>query len=286
MSQMPLNEQFENWNENLTLDVENRLVLNVALAGQSSRNGYFYTDEALTAAVALYECRPVFLDHAANRQRPHERSTRDLVGSVTNPRFVAGRVRGDIRVLETESGQTFLKLVEAQTPGVGMSHVVLAERSPDGKSVQRITDVISVDVVVNPATTTTFSESSLTNPEEAHQEEISEATAKLATISAERDSLLAEVHRLKKNLVELENREAVRQLVSNSGLPREAVSECFQRQLLQAATPVLREQLLQDRLMLLSPGRRTATRIVSQERSPCSTRHTIEDEFVRVLKRR
>jgi hypothetical protein len=68
-------------------------------------------------------------------------------------------VRGDIRVLDTDSGRTFLALAESDTPGVGMSHVVLAERNADGTIVEKIRDVISVDAVVGPATTRTFRES-------------------------------------------------------------------------------------------------------------------------------
>src|SRR3546814_5180157 len=48
-------------------------VLNVALTGQSSRNGYRYTEEALSAAAQLYAGKPVFLDHAGARQRSEER---------------------------------------------------------------------------------------------------------------------------------------------------------------------------------------------------------------------
>jgi hypothetical protein len=40
-----------------------------------------------------------------------------------------------------------------------MSHVVLAQRSVDGLTVERIQDVLSVDVVVKPATTTSLCES-------------------------------------------------------------------------------------------------------------------------------
>src|SRR5690606_29164537 len=73
--------------------------------------------------------------------------------------YESGRIRGDIRVLDTDSGRTFLALAESNAPGVGMSHVVLAERSqPDG-TVDRIHDVVSVDAVVFPATTRTFRES-------------------------------------------------------------------------------------------------------------------------------
>ena len=127
--------------------------------GRDSKNGYRYSEQALRRAARLYDQKPVFLDHAEKPTEAAARSTRDLVGSIVNPRFEEGRLRGDVRVLDTDSGRTFLALAEGNTPGVGMSHVVLAQRSVDGAIVERIEDVISVDVVVRPATTSTFRES-------------------------------------------------------------------------------------------------------------------------------
>jgi len=289
---MTLNERLENWNDQLSVDLPNRLVLNVALAGQLSRNGYQYTEEALAAAAKLYDNKPVFLDHASIRGRPLERSTRDLVGSIINPRFVSGRIRGDIRVLESESGALFLKLVEAQTPGVGMSHVVLAERSGDGKLVQKISDVISVDVVVNPATTRTFTESLSSGAGPVSNEEPAACSAcrswqeQAVQLREERDSLQEDVHRLRAEVREHTDRLAVQRLIAGSGLPVEAVSECFQQQLLAAPTSDMRRQLLQDRMQLMAGGRRDAVRVVSQERNHSSGPQGLEDEFVRILKRR
>ncbi|GAB4159732.1 MAG: hypothetical protein Tsb009_37030 [Planctomycetaceae bacterium] len=152
-------EHISDWNTgNVKIDESQRLVRNVALAGLKSKNGYRYSEQALRDAIQLYEGKPVFLDHAHNQSRPYERSTRDLVGSVINTRFEAGRVRSDIKVLDTESGRTFLALVTASNPAVGMSHVVLARRSPDQTVVESIHEVVSVDAVVFPATTTTFRE--------------------------------------------------------------------------------------------------------------------------------
>jgi hypothetical protein len=159
MTATTLIEHVADWRAGMSVERDERLVRNVALAGLESRNGYRYSDAALREAARLYEHKPVFLDHAADTSRPQERSTRDLVGSVVHPRYEEGRIRGDIRVLDTESGRTFLALVEDDTPGVGMSHVVLAERSADGATVERIRDVVSVDAVVGPATTRTFRES-------------------------------------------------------------------------------------------------------------------------------
>lgn len=152
-------EHVADWHTDLMVDRTNRTVRNVALTGVTSKNGYRYTEQALRAAAVLYEDKPVFLDHANDKSRPHERSTRDLVGTIVNPRYESGRIRGDIRVLDTDSGRTFLALSELDAPGVGMSHVVLAQRTAGSGAVDRIHDVVSVDAVVFPATTKTFRES-------------------------------------------------------------------------------------------------------------------------------
>jgi len=159
-----LREQVADWRSVAEFDQTTRHLRNIALSGCDSKNGYRYSEASLRSAVRLYDQKPVFLDHAGRSTDVGARSTRDLVGSIVNPRFEEGRLRGDVRVLDTESGRTFLALVEGNTPGVGMSHVVIAQRSVDGTTVERIEDVISVDVVVRPATTSTFRESADESP--------------------------------------------------------------------------------------------------------------------------
>jgi hypothetical protein len=234
-------EQCGDWRAGACVEREERLVRNVALAGRESRNGYVYSESALREAVGLYERKPVFLDHATDRGRPQERSTRDLVGSIVNARYEEGRIRGDIRVLETESGETFLALVESDTPGVGMSHVVLAERAADGLTVERIRDVISVDAVVGPATTRTFRESA--GSDEAAR------LAEIAALQARRDELAGEVSQLVSG-VEQGGARAIRHLLQESGLPEFACGAVFERQLL-SADEGLRRELIAERRELL-----------------------------------
>ena len=155
-----LTERIGDWRSTeIEIDRSQRLVRNIALTGRKSRNGYEYTPEALRGAIGLYEHKPVFLDHAARANRPFDRSTRDLVGSIVDTRFEQGRIRGNIKVLDTEAGRTFLALTEANEIPVGMSHVVLARRSADRKQVESIEEVVSVDAVIYPATTDNFRES-------------------------------------------------------------------------------------------------------------------------------
>jgi len=239
-------EQSADWRSESRVDRAARLVSNVALAGPESKNGYRYAESALRSGAALYDRKPVFLDHAADARRPHERSTRDLVGSIIEPRFEGGRIRGDIQVLDTEAGQTFLSLVESDAPGVGMSHVVLAERGSDGMVVERIHDVISVDAVVRPATTTTFRESVGVQADGAVA-----AFEQAAALRVERDVLAARVTLLERQQGEHARRSAVLRLVAASGLPEFAVTPAFVEQLA-AVEEACRVQLIAERRELVT----------------------------------
>ncbi|GIX05587.1 MAG: hypothetical protein KatS3mg114_1456 [Planctomycetaceae bacterium] len=138
------------------VDAQQRRVSGVVLCREQSRNGHRYTPQALQEAVPLYLGKPVFLDHGSGSVS--SRSTRDLVGTIDHPRYEQGALRGDIRVIDSEAGRTFLALVEANPPGVGMSHVVLARRGHDPQVIEAIQEVLSVDAVLSPAATERFRE--------------------------------------------------------------------------------------------------------------------------------
>ncbi len=282
MQQITLHERVDNWADNLTVDHEQRIVCNVALAGTLSRNGYRYSEEALEAAVSLYENRPVFLDHAAARSGPLDRSTRDLVGTVVNARYFQSRIRGDIRVLDTEAGQTFLKLVESETPGVGMSHVVMAQRGADGKVVDKILNVLSVDAVINPATTDTFRESAdgLCTGGTACES----CTRKLVQLDQERVRLEEQKRELARQLTQLQDREQVERLLQEFALPADAVTDCFREQLRQSSSDATRRALIADRQRLLSEARR-GSRPLSFDRPGGQEPQQVTADFLRVLRR-
>jgi len=147
-------EQIQDWRSGpIVVDREARLLRNVALTGATSKNGHRYTEAALREAAGLYAGKPVFVDHSPVH-RPQARSARDLAGTIVNPRYEAGRIRADIQTLDTEAGRTLMALAEAGSTAAGMSHVVVVQRSADGQLVERILDVVSVDAVMFPATTT------------------------------------------------------------------------------------------------------------------------------------
>ena len=256
-----LTERIYDWKTREALvDQENRFVRNVALTGTESKNGYRYSEQALIESLPLYENKPVFLDHASSRTQPHQRSTRDLVGSVVNVRFQDGRVRGDIRVIDTEAGRTFLALAESNGPAVGMSHVILAAKNADGSVVEKIHEVVSVDAVVFPATTKSFQEHDTSQAGEAHE-------AHLARLTAERDELRQEVGRLKSELnLYLRERE-VNQLLARSLLPPAAVTDVFREQLLATPSAEARRMLIEERRQLLDSLSPTSRGPQSRERT-------------------
>ncbi len=264
MHNLTLTEHVADWHTRTQIDRDERLVRNVALTGTSSKNGYSYQESALREAVTLYADKPVFLDHAADRRQPQLRSARDLVGTIVSPRFDDGRIRGDIRVLDTDSGRTFLALCAAQAPGVGMSHVVLAERASDDGDVSRIHDVISVDAVVFPATTTTFRESQndadLTSAVAAsdHDALLAEVTRlrdELSTLTAERDELQRQFTALEHTADSSRTASEIELLLHSHGLTAETITTSFRRELLQA-DDITRRQLVAEHRSLLDRLRR------------------------------
>lgn len=266
-------EDLSDWSSRLAIDSQARLVCNVALTGPDSKNGYHYSEAALREATPLYDQKPVFLDHAPDRLKPRDRSTRDLVGNIVNPRFEDGRIRGDIRVLDTESGRTFLALANTNLPGVGMSHVVLAQRSTDGTVVESIRDVVCVDAVINPATTQTFRESTLTissplvgdglavRAPDSTQDSNTESlppNSQLSVLNAQLDQLREQVAALQARAQAAELQLDIQKLLSEAQLPPSALSPLFKQQLEQASSPEVRRELLRDRQALCEQRRQSS----------------------------
>ncbi|MFH5806184.1 hypothetical protein [Alienimonas sp. DA493] len=248
----PLTERVADWRpDREAIDAAARVVRGVALCGTASRNGYAYPEAVLRAAAPLYEGAPVFLDHAETRglrgaPTDRGRSARDYVGSVRSVRFEEGRLRGDVAALDTEAGRTFLALAAGDAAGaaprVGMSHVVLAERTADGSEVTAIREVLSVDAVAFPATVSRLRESvspgsgdsSGDSDSRRLREELAEARAEAARLRRERSA-----------------RAAADAAIEESGLPGWAATPAFRRALVAAASDADRRSLAEDRVAVL-----------------------------------
>lgn len=266
----PLTEHVVDWRtEDFQLQADERLVRHVVLSGDVSRNGYRYSIEALQQAAELYRNKPVFLDHAPNAAKPMERSTRDLVGTVVEARFTDGRIRGDIQILETEAGRTFLALLASETPNVGMSHVVLAQRTADGKLIEKIHDVVSIDAVVFPATTHGLRESQ------------APADEQLTLLREQLQQAHSEVARLQTELDRRDREQEIAALLAAAELPEYAVTPLFREQLTIAADPAQRQQLIAERRRLLQHTEPAS--VLSRPRKS-TTNHTDDRAFLRAVK--
>jgi hypothetical protein len=253
-----LTEQIADWRtDNLEIQLAERAVYNVLLSGGTSKNGHRYSEMALREAAVLYDQKPVFLDHAANLAKPYDRSMRDLAGTISEPKYVDGRIQGDIRVLDTEAGRTLLALMESDTPAMGMSHVILARKSADGMLVEKIHDVISVDAVVFPATTAGFREQLTTEQAEELETQLAEARQEMSRATAERDELR---RRCETFAAEAERRDIDVQLAA-AGLPEFAVTDSFRERLRLTSDSQTRSRLIAEHRQLV---------LRCRQRSPCS----------------
>jgi hypothetical protein len=285
-----LTEHVADWRTDiLQVQLSERAVSNVLLSGGASKNGHRYSEAALREAAALYNRKPVFLDHATNLTRPYDRSMRDLAGWITEASYADGRILGNIRLLDTEAGRTLLALMSSETPAVGMSHVILARRSADGALVEKIHDVISVDAVTFPATTTGFREqlaSGETASEdvalrESLEEQLRELRSELTELTEERDRLQARCDELETDAL---RRELDRELAA-SGLPEFAVTESFRAQLQTAANADARNHLIAEHRDFILRCRQRAP--CSRPRAPsCDAEAALTRQFVRAVKSR
>ena len=135
------------------------IVYGVKVLGFNSMNGRIYDPKAIRDAVPLYENAPVNKDHKTEAPLFSDR-----LGWLQNVRFTSEGLYADFRYNPHADGiDSFLWFAENNGLGdVGFSHLVSGKSIPDQdgtERVVRIDRVRSVDLVANPATTTTIFES-------------------------------------------------------------------------------------------------------------------------------
>ena len=139
------------------VDNSRGIIRGVKIIGQKSANGRTYPADVLRTAAPLYEGAKVYVDHGEGSRDP--RSYADLIGRLTNVRFEAGALYGDLRLnLKHRLAEQLLFDAEHAPAQIGLSHDAEGEMGRD-KVVKRITRVRSVDLVTAPATTAGLFES-------------------------------------------------------------------------------------------------------------------------------
>lgn len=132
------------------------LIKGICLINRVSKNNRIYLDEALKDIVKLADGIKVNLDHLSRDVNGKARSVKDLIGKIINPRQINGGVFGDLEVLKS---QDWIFAIATQMPEMaGMSIVAKGKISdePDSQGrqqVESVTQLTSIDLVSNPATT-------------------------------------------------------------------------------------------------------------------------------------
>lgn len=145
------------------VDAEAGVLYGVKLLGEVSKNGRRYKPEAMKAAVPKYEGLKSYVDHPEQKNLSEDRKFKDWSGVFRNVRYESGKgIFADQHLLKT--GDYFEGIVEAAQKfptSVGYSHVADGQSRMEGAEeiIESITDVFSVDLVTDPATTAGFFES-------------------------------------------------------------------------------------------------------------------------------
>lgn len=173
------------------------VIYNVLLCGPESKNGRKYRPESyggMQNVAAMYENKPVYYNHSegTSYSKAKDRKIEEIAGVVRNARWIDGKgVVGNIHTLD--ENERLLKLYKLRAPGIGMSHSAVGRLEKNNLAI--VSEVISVDVVVNPATTKTF-------VEQEKKMDDSSLASELSTVRGERDGFKAERDKLQTQLSE------------------------------------------------------------------------------------
>ena len=148
----PISELIGNFDGKV--DVESKLVTEVALLGAKSRNGRVYTEQALQQAAGCLEGAKVFINHrepAGNSRsfRPHD--VRDYVGRVQGV-YVdeSDMVRARRFVVHNQEHWPLVEVAKSDPSAFGFSIDGLAQVKAG--EVLSVKEIASVDLVAQPAT--------------------------------------------------------------------------------------------------------------------------------------
>jgi hypothetical protein len=145
----------------LQVDKANGVVHGVKILGLESQNRRRYTLECIQAARPLYEGVKVNLDHPTE---PYDvRSIRDRFGKLINVKATDAGLFGDLLFNPTHQfAESFCWWAEHQPDCLGLSHNAVGDGEDDEKSglfvIHTVSEVRSVDLVADPATTASLYE--------------------------------------------------------------------------------------------------------------------------------
>lgn len=182
------------------VDAERGVIRGVKLIGFESRNGRVYPPKVLKEAVHLYEGSKVNVDHP-ERDPAQARKYGERFGVIRNAHFVEGKgIYGDFHFNpKHELAGQLVWDAENNPESLGFSHNALLRLGPlqNGKQmIESIVSIRSMDLVADPATTTSLFESEdyrEMDPDQAPVADDTSADPKSAMKGAFRSMIMAAV---------------------------------------------------------------------------------------------
>lgn len=134
------------------IKIEGNILRNVLICGSISKNGRKYSENVLRNLAEKYKGVAVYADHSEGAPTLEKR-----VGTVLEARYTNNQVRGDIELIANNPlTPMVLEVASKETPRIGLSHKITGKTHKG--VVESVDQVLSVDVVSDPATTSTFFE--------------------------------------------------------------------------------------------------------------------------------
>ena len=221
----------------MSVDAKEGVVRGVKVLGFKSRNGRTYLPKAVAEAQSKYEGTRVNIDHPLTEGEP--RSYADRFGSLRDVRLQKDGLYADLHYNPHHAlASQFAYDAEHSPENVGLSHHVEAKaRRTNGQmEVESITSVVSVDLVADPATTSSLFESKEHEMSELTIEVIKEQHSELyeeirATIT---EDLKGQLAACEAKVAKHEKKEVVEGKLAEAKLPASLVTELFMEQCLLA----------------------------------------------------
>lgn len=241
-----------------SVDNKSRTLSNAVLMKPRSANGYTYTNRALQQFVEKAGKPKSYFDHSM--WNDFNRPVRDLAGFIDNIRLEGDAIRGDAHIAPVEHGDMVLWFAELQPNVVGFSAVSEAIMNDEESEVLEILQVISIDIVTNPATVkglferTRKYESLIKKEPEMDEKEKQRLEKEIQALNESNISLKSQIAALTKERNDAldENRSVKREnfiakTIAEAKLPEKSVTPVFRKQLQEAADEETVKALIEDR---------------------------------------
>lgn len=280
MSDVVLTEAI--FGQNCKVDREAGLIRGVKLLGLAApTKNRRYAGQAAKKAVPLYEGARVYLNHPKKTETSEPRSFGDRFGTIVNPEYREGDGNyGDLKYIpDHPMAKAILWLAENDPKSFGMSHRAQGKsRMENGTQViEEITSVVSVDLVSDPATTNGLFESKESEDEtmdlskltieeiKSGRPDLVESLSKAILAESKGAAELEQLKQTNKLLQEQidqfkakENIAAkqtkIKNLCETAKLPKEAITEVFVSQLMEAKDDAAITALIEDRKAIFGGG--------------------------------